>query len=372
MKVAIISFKTYEYGGVERYAYELANHLAKKVEVHLFTNKFVGETDAKVHLVPAIGKKDLFSVNSFMYFLSRRLKRKSFDIIHSMGPLYLYPDVVTVHMCQKRFISRNIFKDFSFIKKYYWIIRTMVAANFQRISFNNAKKVIAVSSSLVKELDFSYGVKEPIVIYPGIERKFFQEVDSTVKEKKKKEMGIDNNAFVILFVGGQWERKGLKYAIRALSLLSKSTLLLVIGSGNIKKYMRLAEEYEVDKRVIFLGFQKVIFDYYLVSDILVLPSLYEGFGYPVLEAMAMGLPVIVSRDVGASELVRDRETGFVIQNPYDYKEISSRIASLIGNKTYYSYSSKARDIARGLSWENTMKEILAAYDEVLKNGQQGI
>jgi len=365
MRVAIISFRTFEYGGVERYAYQLVNHLSKKAEVHLFTNKFIGKTDAKVHLIPAIGKKDIFTVNSFMYFLHRRLRKKSFDIVHSMGPLYLYPDVVTAHMCQKKLLSEaeNLFKDFSVTKRSYWKIRTLVAANFQRFSFNNAKKVITVSSLLAKELKISYSLKEPVVIYPGID--FSQGADKTFKKRKREELGINENAIVILFVGGQWTRKGLKYAIGALSFLSKNVLLLVVGSGDTRKYLSFAKQWGVKARVLFLGFKKDVTDYYAVSDILVLPSLYEAFGYPVLEAMAMGLPVVVSSFVGAAEIVEEGKTGYIVREIENPQALSRAINHIIimGPK---SFEKKVREKARQFLWENNISRIMSLYGEVIE------
>lgn len=368
MKVAVISFRTFEYGGVERYAYELVKCLSEKVEVHLFTNKLSGNTDAKVHLVPAVFKKDLFSVNSFMYFLNRRIKKASFDIIHSMGPLYLYPDVVTVHMCQKRLLSGfdNLFGDFSFIRRFYWNIRTRVASGFQKISFNNARKVIAVSSLLAEEIKSAYDIKETLVIYPGIGKKFFLPVDTSLKKKRKKEIGIDGNSIVILFVGGQWGRKGLKYAIKSLALLRKDAILLVVGKGDKRKYQNFAEQYGVNNRVIFLGFKRDVIDYYAVSDMLVLPSLYEPFGYPVLEAMAMGLPVIVSKQVGASEFIEEGKTGYILRDSGDEKELSS-VVMLLLEKGLKSFSERARNKAKEFTWGKKIEEVLSLYEEILTN-----
>ncbi|TES89994.1 MAG: glycosyltransferase family 1 protein [Candidatus Cloacimonadota bacterium] len=367
MKVAVVSFRTFEYGGVERYAYELVKYLSEKVEVHLFTNKFAGSSDAEIHLIPAVFKKDLFSVNSFMYFLNRRIKQASFDIIHSMGPLFLYPDVVTVHMCQKRLLSRidNLFSDFSLLRRFYWKIRTRVASGFQKISFNNAKKVIAVSSLLAEEIKSAYDIKETMVIYPGIDKKFFQPVDITMKKTKRKEMGIDDNSAVLLFVGGQWGRKGLACIIKSLSLLRNNAVLLVVGVGDIKKYQCLSEQYGVRDKIIFTGFKKDIIPYYAISDMLVLPSLYESFGYPVLEAMAMGLPVIVSRQVGASELIEEGKTGYIMRDVGDEKELSSFIMLLI-EKGLKSFSERARNKARKFTWERKSDEILCIYEEVLE------
>jgi UDP-glucose:(heptosyl)LPS alpha-1,3-glucosyltransferase len=362
MKVAIISFRIYEYGGVERYALELIRNLTTRAEVHLFTNEIKGDTDATVHSITSLGKKALFSVNSFMVFLNKHLRKKDFDIVHSMGPLYLEPDVVTAHICQKRLLwdKETLFKDFSFFKRKYWDVRTHTAAGFQKISFNNAKQVIAVSSLLARELVEYYGIKEPVVIHPGIGREFFKSFLEMEIEDKRKELEIRKDSTVVLFVGGQWERKGLKYLIETLIHLPQDVLLLVVGRGDEDRYKKIAYSKGVGNRVKFAGLTKNIIDYYNISDMLILPSLYEPFGYPVLEAMATGLPVIASTRVGGSELICEGETGYILENTGDVKTIASKVLSIIkrGKK---EFSEKAKNRAKEHLWEKKIEDILSVY-----------
>ncbi|TET23591.1 MAG: glycosyltransferase family 1 protein [Candidatus Cloacimonadota bacterium] len=364
MKVAIISVRTFQYGGVERYAYELVNHLSDHVTVHLFTSKLEGDVTAKVHLVPAVGRKDLVSVNSFMLFLKSHLKRKSFDIIHSMGPLYLHPDIVTAHICQKRLLhDKALFEDFTIKRRAYWKVRTQAASRFQKMSFKNAGTVIAVSSMLKEELEKAYGIKNITVIHPGISAEFFHSGSGEERRKGREKLGFDHNSFIILFVGSQWERKGLKFALQALSLLNGNAKLLVVGKGDKLIFKRIAEKYGVTNRVRFAGFQRNIVDSYRISDMLILPSLYEPFGYPVLEAMAMGLPVVTCKSVGASELVEEGRTGYVADKPTDVKQLSLMIKKVM-NGSQKTYSTAAKERAHQFLWEKKIHQIKPLYDEI--------
>ncbi len=371
MRIALISFRTYQYGGVEKYAYELVKHLSEKLEVHLFTNEIVGKTNAKVHLIPAIGKKDLLSVNSFMIFLKKVLKKGTFDIIHSMGPLYLHPDVASAHICQNRILAEknNLFRDFSFFRKSYWDLRTYTAATFQKISFRNAKKVLAVSCLLARELEREYEIKPPIVLYPGIEKHFFKDFDTSFRKRKRERMSIKDSSVVILFVGSQWERKGLKQIIKCLAFLPKNTLLLIVGRGDREGYKKFATEQGVGKNVHFAGFRSNIGDYYVVSDLLVLPSLYEPFGYPVLEAMAMGLPVVVSSEVGASEIVDDGKTGYIVPSGDNTKELSRAINRII-KANPESFKVKVREKAKQFLWEGKTKKIISVYENIIEEKEK--
>jgi UDP-glucose:(heptosyl)LPS alpha-1,3-glucosyltransferase len=364
MKVAIVSFRTFRHGGVERYAYELVNSLADKAEVHLFTHEASDGLHAKVHVIPAVGKKDLFSVNSFMAFLKNKIEQESFDLVHTMGPLYLTPDIVTAHICQKRLLtdSKKLFGDFSILRKSYWSFRSRIASGFQKRSFNNAKIVIAVSSMLAGELREEYGIHDMRVIFPGISKEFYDSYDREKKKAIREGMKIDKSNFVILFVGGQWERKGLKFLVEAMKHLEQGALLIVVGNGDEEKYRNLAREHGVEDAILFQGFKKDIAEYYLAADVLVLPSLYEPFGYPVLEAMAMGLPAIASRQVGASEIIVEGETGFIIEDVCDIDGLSARIAD-VRSKDSAAFAKASREKARQLLWKHQIPKILALYDE---------
>jgi UDP-glucose:(heptosyl)LPS alpha-1,3-glucosyltransferase len=367
MKVAIISFRTFKHGGVERYAFELVNSLADRAEVHLFTHECADGLRAEVHKIPAVGKKDLFSVNSFMVFLKKRIKQESFDIVHTMGPLYLTPDVVTAHICQKRLLrdTKSLFGDFSLIKKSYWAFRSRIASSFQKKSFTNAKCVIAVSSILANELQEEYDIHDVRVLYPGISREFFDVYDPVKKKTSRDAIGVDRNKFVILFVGGQWERKGLGFLIEAMKHLQEGTLLMIVGNGDEEKFRALARAHGVEAKIVFQGFRKDIVSCYLAADVLVLPSLYEPFGYPVLEAMAMGLPVIASRDVGAAEIITEAETGFVIEDAQDTIALASRIDHVI-EKGSYAFYEAARSEAEKYLWRYKIEEIINIYKGVLE------
>lgn len=365
MKIAIISFRTFEHGGVERYAFELVNALSERAEVHLFTHEASESVRANVHAVPSVGKKDLFSVNSFMAFLKTTIERQEFDIIHSMGPLYLKPDVVTAHICQKRLLtdSKSLFGDFSLLRKSYWAFRSRIAAGFQKKSFENAGMVIAVSSMLGNEIKTEYGIDGVRVMYPGIGREFFDGYAPQRKEHIRQDMKMPQGAFIVLFVGSQWERKGLKHLIEAMKFLDGEVMLIVVGNGNEEKYRSFARKCNVEQRVLFKGFTKKILDYYLAADVLVLPSLYEPFGYPVLEAMAMGLPVIASKQVGAAEMVEEGETGFIIDEIKNTAAISEAIQK-IRPKGAAAFAEAARAKAQQFLWDNQVQEILSLYEKL--------
>lgn len=113
-----------------------------------------------------------------------------------------------------------------------------------------------------------------------------------------------NSKFIALFVGGNWIRKGLKYLIKAWQEANLENAELRIIGGNIYEYS--------NKNIKFIGHVDDIVKEYQNADVFILPSIEDGFALVVLEAMASGLPVIISNNVGAKDCVESGKEGFVI------------------------------------------------------------
>ena len=132
----------------------------------------------------------------------------------------------------------------------------------------------------------------------------------------RRNWGLDDNDFVLLFLGGLKKRKNIGFLIRILSrVASENVKLLIAGSGSERRHLEaLVEERKLEKRVIFTGFveenQKSTI--YQMADMVVSASKLEGFGMTVTEAYAHSKPVMVSDKGSLPELVDDGKTGYVV------------------------------------------------------------
>ena len=112
--------------------------------------------------------------------------------------------------------------------------------------------------------------------------------------------------------------------------------------------------------------------YYATSDIYLLPSLYEPFGLSILEAMASGLPVLVSRDCGAAELIHDGDDGLLIQEPRDATEISVKLGALLKDADLRTrLGRQARRTALKYPWDRVARETEEVYEKVLLQKRGG-
>ncbi|MCX7705660.1 MAG: glycosyltransferase [bacterium] len=188
---------------------------------------------------------------------------------------------------------------------------------------------IVCNSNSVKELykkNLGTISRKLIVIKNGIEFEKFKPVNSKQKQGNKK----------IVFTASRLSpEKGIQFLIDAARIVLKErddVRFLIAGEGKCRKeFEDIVTEYGIQKNVVFLGYRKDIPDLILQSDIVVLPSLWEGLPNIILEAMAMKKPVVATSIGGTIEIVKDGETGFLV-SPGDINQLAERIQLLISDE----------------------------------------
>ena len=168
-------------------------------------------------------------------------------------------------------------------------------------------------------------------------------------------------------------RKGIDDLITALpkikAKLGKVELTLV-GEGNLKEELQaLAESQGVSDDIRWLGYvdHSSLPEIYVQADLFVLPSYFEGMSNALLEAMASGLPVVVTNTGGTGELVD--ENGLVIEAGDQAGIIEAATLILSEEERWVRYSQRSREIALKFSWENAAQEYLNAYERAIDGSQ---
>ena len=336
MKIAIVRKKYNPFGGAERYLNLLSNSLVKEGhEIHIFANKWPGSQAGGMvfHHVPMIGGLSVFKILSFAFASWWMLRRSDVDVIISNERIF-HQDIFRASDGVHRTWLKIRMRHLSFLKKIsiltnplHWTVRFFDWFIFTRHAY---KKIIAPSEFIKKDIMDNYGVaeKDIHVVYNCVDlERFNPENKKHYRMPIRKELGYNEDDYLLLYVGTGFERKGLRCAIEALSRLPKETKLLVIGKGRLGFYRKLAEKHKVLSRIKFLGPVDGVEKYYAASDVLVLPTLYEPMANVILEALATGIPVITSRDCGNAEIITEGKDGWIINNPADSKEIATKIAN---------------------------------------------
>jgi glycosyltransferase involved in cell wall biosynthesis len=174
----------------------------------------------------------------------------------------------------------------------------------------------------------------------------------------------------LLYVGSLEPRKNLIRLLEAFALLGQDrrrTKLVIVGAPKwqTSPILRRVRELGIEQEVRFLGPvpDDELPSLYSAAQLLVLPSLYEGFGLPVLEAMACGAPVVASNVSAIPEVAGDAA---ILVDPFDTRSISRAIARVLEDRAL-AEQMRARGLAQAsrFSWELNIRDTCQIYEKVL-------
>ncbi len=222
------------------------------------------------------------------------------------------------------------------------------------------RRYVAVSPRVAGELQACYGVPPGMiaVIPNGIDLEKFKP-DPALRNIVRDEFGIPHAARLLLFVGHEFDRKGLAFVIEALRDLDDDVHLLVVGSDNPAPYRRLLPDSE--ERLRFAGMRRDLPRIYAAADAFVLPTAYETFSLVCMEALACGVPVFATRVGGIEDYLEDGCNGFGIER--DAGDIAAKLrAAFAAGNSFQALREGARATALRFDWN----VVAARYAVLLK------
>lgn len=369
-KIAVVIPKYGLAGGAERFAAILAERLAENpaYEIHVLANRWVSSsTTIFFHHIPIITFPHFLTTISFAWFVSRTAAKLGCDLIHAHDRI-LRADLFTMHGVPHRFWVRQIRR-----KQMSLFDRVTAWVEARLLNDPRCRWLLPVSTLALEQYcrEFPKSRERLLVVHPGIDLKRFNPLNRQERGKAIREkFGFAASDFIVLFVGMNFELKGLRTTIAALSHAQKKSpahqiKLLVVGKGNQNKFRRFAADLNVQEAVIFAGvLTEDMEDIYAASDTYVLLSDFDTFGMTVLEAMAAGLPVLISPAVGAKDLVTEGINGYIVEQN-DAIAAGDRILSLLDHHRRNAMGQAAMLVAERHSWDNVTKTISRLYDEIL-------
>lgn len=298
----------------------------------------------------------IYSLGEQLTF-ARSIAKENLDLFHS--PHYILPlayrgrSIITVHdLIHFHFPASRAANIYA---------RLMLP-----LTVKKAAKVIAVSNATKQDLIRRLGVEDAkvVVIPNGVERSFHPITDTKSLETFRARHGLPGR--FILYTGATKPHKNLPVLLEALARNgSQIPLVLTANADNLEdpRINEYLERYSLKQRVLFVGFlpEEEMPLLYNSATFLVLPSLYEGFGFPALEAMACGLPVICSNTTSLPEVVGDAALTF---NPKNSSELTEHMSNLISNASLaQELANKGISRAATFSWEKVARETAKLYSE---------
>ncbi len=268
----------------------------------------------------------------------------------------------------------NIIFDLSFLRfpKMFKKDDLHKLTKWTKYSAKESEKIITISEASKKDIIKFYGIsaKKITVAYPGYDSELYQPViDEYLIEKTKKKYGIEG--YYILFIGTIQPRKNLLRLIRVMDKIDECKLVI---AGKIKGKGRAGWlNDEILEEPAKLGISdKIIFTEFVPNEDLpvllsgskafILPSLWEGFGIPVAEAMACGTPVITSNVSSLPEVTGD---GGLLVDPESDDQIEQAIRLLVTDKKLHDKLSKrALEQSKKFSWGKMASEVLKVTNSI--------
>jgi len=372
-KIAIVIPKYGLVGGGERFAGELTAHLARSgnFELHVFANKWVPNSDRiTFHKVPIIRFPRFLRPLSFAWFAQRLIDRAECDIVHSHDRIFR-ADVFSVHFVPHGGWVRDVRK-----KRQSLFDRAMTAIESRMMASGASSWFLPVSSIAMEKFRQEYAALPGNwrIVPPGVDIQQFSSPDrDRCRAEIRKRHGIGDSDLLVLFIGMNFEVKGLDTIIAALAKAraaqpAAGIHLLVVGRGNEAKYRDISRAHGIADAVHFAGTQSEgIERYYRAADFFAMLSTFDTFGMVVLEAMAAGLPVIISQNVGARDLVEEGVNGFVIADGNDVGEAAEKMISLLDLDRRKSMGIAAAQTAVQHDWSRLSENMTEIYESKISS-----
>jgi glycosyltransferase involved in cell wall biosynthesis len=385
MKVAIICTDFLpNIGGIQLNVYNLASHLINRGhEVRVLTSNIVGgiqtglpsEEDMNGIQVTRLPLLSTVASNRFVIAPSIITKLFSLDaeIYHVFSVLpYFFTNVssLILSLVKKPLVITPTYhplRESIRMSTTSRMRRTLYYGLFVPRLLRKADCVIALTE---KEAEYyrSLGIKRVHVVPVGVE--IGQKQQSFEVEKYKQKLGLEGK--VILVIGRLEERKGIQYALRALPFLLKDfpdLRLLIVGSdaGYLTPLKDLAEGLGVEHATVFAGTlsHSELELAYELSDVVVVPSVYEAFSHIVIEAWSHAKPVVASRTVGLAERVAP-ERG-ILFNLGDNKSLTRALSKLLSDEKLARLMGNQgrKAVQQEFTWDRVTSELEDAYRTVL-------
>lgn len=260
--------------------------------------------------------------------LRHLLQQEQVDILHIHSP---YPAILGRLAGRLARVKAIIYTEHNIVERYHTL--TMLG---NVLTYPLSDAIIAISSAVRRSIERWKTARGKTLhtIYDAMDFDAIDAVEADPRVARKK-LGINDNHLVVGNVAHIQPQKGHQYLVQAAQLVAEQcpdvTFVIVGGEkakGGIKELEELAQRLGIRDRVIFTGFRHDVLQVIAGFDVFVLPSVWEGFGIVLLEAMALGKPVIGTSVGGIPEVIDDKVDGFLVE-PRNPAQLAARIVELL-------------------------------------------
>jgi glycosyltransferase involved in cell wall biosynthesis len=370
--------------GTERCVVEQVERLAWDYEVHVYSNQVEDIDPASIvwHRVPVLSGPHLlaycwwFLANHLWRWWDQRVRGLRFDLIYTPGINCVDADVIAVHIVFSEFYSQvkeeltlGLNPVSSWPRLVHRRVYYLLIIFLEHFVYGHKEVLLtAVSKKTAGDLR-QYGKRGVRAIYHGVNlQRFNCQIRGRLRVQARRLLGIPESALCLLLVGNDWRKKGLSRLLDAIGRVPSGLVrLLVVGNDDPAPHKHLVDRMGIGAYVDFLPLRSDVEAYYAAADIYVSPALEDAFGLPPLEAMACGIPVIVSSRAGVSEIVTDGVDGLILKDPEDVVALTQMIVTLANEPLWRkTLGENAARTACQYTWERNAAELKMIFEQVMQ------
>jgi UDP-glucose:(heptosyl)LPS alpha-1,3-glucosyltransferase len=365
-------------GGAERYTFDLAAALVRRgQDVTILCHESAGDVPgARVMTLGRGGGTRLGRYERFLDALDTQVRARHFDIVHAMLPVRAC-NVYHPHAG----VAAEVVRGPS--AKHRGALRQNIAGLLSRLNRKRQRfaaverdllagprppAVLCLSELIKRSVRRHYAIAEArlVRLFNATDlEKFDPGARGDAGQQTRQRLGIGPDRLVALIIAQDFERKGLSEAIQATALLGDERMMLVVvGKQNPDRYRRQAERMGVGQRVIFAGATTDPYAFYKAADFFVLPTRHDPCSLVVLEALAMGLPVISTAQNGACEIMESGRHGVVLRDPADTTALAEGMKQMLDAQRRGEMAQACLELRPRLSYEHHLDELMLIYKRI--------
>ncbi len=352
MLIAFSIFKYFPFGGIQRDFERMAQLCVERghtVRVYCLEWEAPPIEAYEIIVVPVRAISNHARYSQFADWVARDLHKR---------PVELHMGMNKMPGLDAYFAGDSCFEDKTRTQRpwlYRLTPRYRLFSKFEKAVFSTHVRTRILSiSQMQKALYQQYHYTPDSRFYPlppGIKRDRVAPVNrEEIRDELRRELGIDAQKFLMLFIGSGFVKKGLDRAIKGLHALPEkvrdNTLLLVLGADKGDKFERMARRLKLDRQVRLLGGRNDAPRFLFSADCFVLPAYDENTGGVIVEAMVAQLPALVSANCGYASYVREAGAGLVAADPFDQEDFNAKLLKILTSEERSAWMENGRKFSQ--------------------------
>lgn len=385
-RLAVVSPFLDKSHGTERIVVEWISLLSETFEIHVYSQDLEDLNLGKItwHRIPKLPGPHLFNfvwwfmANHWWRLWDRHFRGLLQDVVFTPGANCLDADVISVHIVFAEFL-RSVQNELTLASNplrswprllHRRIYYQLAIALEKRAYMKTDSTLVLVAGKTGSDLAKFYGRHDRLfVLYPGLDHSSFNpDRRAVLRGSARAELELPGDRMAILMVGNDWRKKGIRVLLDAMTRLRDLPVdLLLVGEEDPQPFLLMVNERELNSRVRFLSPRKDVEFYYAAADAYAGPSLEDTGPLPPVEAMACGVPAILSASCGTADIITDGVNGLILDDPTDAASLAAMIRRLCEDRAFREQlGQNAAAKAREFTWERNGQQLTAIFEEIVR------